>query len=247
MIARYRPGISRTHLALLLGGGVLVMVLAVFGAQVWRYYGVIRSGGDVGGLADLQFNDRFTAGTATTTAPQDADVQRAAAFSADDPTIGNAGAPVTVTEFADFGCPFSRDESFIIREIAAKYPDVVRFQFRDFPIEELHPGATRAAEAGACANAQGKFWAMHDKLFQNQGNLKPEDLKRYAVESGLDAKVFASCLDRGTFKTKVENDIAVGSAAGVSGTPTFFVNGFKIDGAIPADAWEKIVSLVKQK
>src|SRR3989338_2279611 len=88
--------------------------------------------------------------------------------SADDPSLGRADAPMTIVEFADFGCPFSKEASFALRELAVRYPEKFRYIYRDFPIPDLHPIAQKASEASGCANEQGQFWQYHDKLYQNQ-------------------------------------------------------------------------------
>ena len=117
----------------------------------------------------------------------------------------------------------------------AEHTDAVRYVYRDFPIEELHPGATLAAQAGECAQEQNRFFDYHDKLYQNQFNLSPDALKRYAQEIGLNAAAFNTCLDTGRYAEEVEEDRLAGVGAGVRGTPTFYFNGVKIEGAIPRD------------
>src|SRR4029079_17144765 len=98
--------------------------------------------------------------------------------------------PVTIVEFADFGCPYSRASSFIMRSLARKYGDQIRYVYRDFPIEELHPGATLAAEAGDCAQEQNKFWEFHDKLYLNQTDLRQERLVQLAQEKNMNVEPF---------------------------------------------------------
>jgi len=99
----------------------------------------------------------------------------------------------------------------------------------------------KAAEAGACAQDQGKFWELHDKMFSNQGKLAVDDLKGYAKSVGMDASKFDKCLDSGEKKALVEEDMKAGSAAGVNGTPAFFINGRVISGAQPFEAFKKII------
>jgi protein-disulfide isomerase len=98
----------------------------------------------------------------------------------------------------------------------------VRYFFRNFPLEQIHPLATKAAEAGHCAGEQGKYWEMHDRLFKNQRNLEAKELLGHAVVLGLDQSKFQQCLDSGKYTTLVKNDIAEGQKFGVRGTPTFF-------------------------
>lgn len=163
----------------------------------------------------------------------------------DDPSLGNPNAPLQIVEFADFECPYSRDESLVIRELTARFPDKIHFVYRDFPLDDVHPRARRAAEAGACAHEQGKFWAMHDKLFQNADRLSDLELKLYALEIGLDITKFNECFDNGKYKDEIAVDRADGVASGVQGTPTFFINGKRIAGAIPMQLWEQIVARIR--
>jgi protein-disulfide isomerase len=159
----------------------------------------------------------------------------------DDPSLGDAHAPVTIVEFADFGCPFSAEESYVVRALARQYPDEVRFIYRDFPIPELHPGADIAAVGGECARDQGRFWEYHDVVFGHPTVFTPEILMSYADEAGLDTKKFSACLGSGKYEEEVQQDLADGVAAGVRGTPTFFINGVKIEGDVPFSIFTEII------
>jgi len=146
---------------------------------------------------------------------------------------GPADAPVTIIEFSDYQCPFCRKAEPTVKEVLARYPDKVRFVYRHFPLE-MHPRARPAAEASNCAGEQGKFWEYHDQVFAG-GALEDADLERYAKASGLDVAAWKKCLADGTTKARVDADFAAGRAAGVTGTPAFFVNGLMISGAQPVD------------
>jgi protein-disulfide isomerase len=146
------------------------------------------------------------------------------------PARGPKGAVVTLVEFSDFQCPYCKQGSGVVKQVLAKYGDRIRFVYRDFPLD-IHPDANKAAEAGACAADQGKFWEMHDKLFENSKALKTEDLKRSAAALGLETGRFDQCLDSGKFKADIEADHSEGARLGVTGTPTFFVNGRMTVGA----------------
>lgn len=167
--------------------------------------------------------------------------QPANIVSDDDASLGRKDAPITIVEFADFQCPYSREASFTMRELALKYPEKINYIYRDFPLSEVHPLAQKAAEASECAADQGKFWEYHDKLFQNQSDLSQERFYQFAAELNLNTSFFRSCLDSGTYKKEVETDYQEGLQAGVRGTPTFFINGNRIQGAIPKDIFEKII------
>ena len=146
---------------------------------------------------------------------------------------GAAGAPVTIVEFSDFQCPFCKAAAATVKQVLDRYPGKVKWIFRDFPIETLHPDASRAHEAARCAGAQGKFWEYHDVLFERSPRQARADLEQYAVELGLEAGAFAQCLDSRRHEPAVAADIQEGASLGVDGTPTFFVNGRRLVGSQP--------------
>lgn len=159
----------------------------------------------------------------------------------DDPMYGPADAPVTIVEFSDYQCPFcSRAEQQSVKQVKDVYKDKVRVVFRDFPLS-FHRNAQKAHEAAGCADEQGKFWALHDKLFENQNALEPDNLVKYAGEVGLDTAKFKECLDSGKRKAEVDKDAADGRAVGVSGTPAFFINGRFLNGAQPFENFAKLI------
>ena len=170
----------------------------------------------------------------------------------ENPTFGasSASAQLTIVEFSDFECPFCRQAFPIIRAAMTTYGTSVRFVYRHFPIDELHPRARRAAEAGACANAQGKFWAYHDKLFTNADALDDASLIRYARQVGLDQR-FDVCLASKEFAGVVQADVDAGKALGVHGTPTWFfilhndpLTARRVEGVIPRDALTNLINRV---
>lgn len=168
----------------------------------------------------------------------------------DDAIIGNGKAKVTVVEFSDFQCPFCRSFwSGAYQQIKKEYIDTgkIKFVFRDYPLS-FHPAAQVSAEAAECAHEQGKFWEMHDKIFQEQAKqgtgtatYGAVELKKWASQIGLDSAKFNQCLDSRKYKSEVEKDVADGSAYGVSGTPTLFVNGQIMVGAQPFSAFKSII------
>ncbi len=158
------------------------------------------------------------------------------------PSIGNKNAPVTIVEFSDFQCPFCSRVVPTVKEIEEKYKGKVRLAFRNFPLP-FHDKAQLAAEAGMAANEQGKFWEMHDKMFGNQGALDRPALEKYAGEIGLNMDKFKSALDSGKYKASVAADVAYANGLGTGGigTPTFFINGRQIAGAMPFDSFKSII------
>lgn len=156
------------------------------------------------------------------------------------PSRGPEKAPVTIVEFSDFQCPYCGREYPVIERLMKEYDGKLRLVFRHFPLD-FHPFAEKAAEAGACAADQGKFWELHDKMFTNQQKLAVDDLKGYAKAVGVDAQKFDKCLDSGEKKPAVDADQKAGSEAGVSGTPAFFINGIFINGAQPYEQMKQAV------
>ena len=148
----------------------------------------------------------------------------------DDHVQGPADAPVTLVEYGDFECSHCGEAYGIVKDIQERLGDRLRFVYRHFPLTQVHPHAEMAAEASEAAAAQGKFWEMHDTLFENQQDLSEPALLGYAAELGLDEAQFANDLEIGTYREKVEADFMSGAESGVNGTPTFFINGVRYDG-----------------
>ena len=143
---------------------------------------------------------------------------------------GPADAPVTLVEYGDFECPYCGRAEDVIRELLADFGDV-RYVWRHLPLTDVHPRAQIAAEAAEAAADQGAFWEMHDLLFQHQDALKPSDLERYARELGLDTQRFSDELRSHEHAARIADDVDSADLSGVSGTPTFFVNGRRHYGA----------------
>jgi protein-disulfide isomerase len=160
----------------------------------------------------------------------------------DDPFMGPQDAPVTLVEFSDFQCPYCRSVQSVLKRLMTAYHGQLKLVFRDFPLRQIHPEAQKAAEAAQCANDQGQFWQYHDRLFAVT-ELGGEALKQYAVELGLDAEQFDTCLDSEKYSQEVQNDIDDAIAVGVNATPSFFVNGLPINGAVPFERFVEMVEL----
>ena len=151
----------------------------------------------------------------------------------DSSSLGPAAAKVVVTEFGDFECPYCGEEEPIVEEMLRDYAGRIRFVFTDFPLTAIHPHAELAAEAALAAEAQGAFWPYHDLLYAHQSALVRGDLEAYASTLCLDMVTFDAALEEHLFAGAVAADVAAGTSMGVDGTPTFFVNGVVIDGAVP--------------
>ncbi len=151
--------------------------------------------------------------------------------SARDHIIGPPSAPVTLVEYGDYECPYCGQAHPVVKEIAREMGGELCFVFRHFPLTRVHPHAERAAEAAEAAGAQGRFWQMHDLLFENQDALEDADLLSYARMLGLDLARFALELDNGVYTARVRADFLSGVRSGVNGTPTFFINGWRHEGS----------------
>jgi len=154
------------------------------------------------------------------------------------PTFGNPDAKIVIVEFSDFRCPYCVSEFPIIREIASKYQDDILYIYRNFISQESLP----PAHSAMCADEQGKFWQMHDRLFINADKtLSYADLQDLAVKSGVNLQQFNSCMENQTYLQGIIEDVEDGTNLGVSGTPTFFINGYKATGVISKEEWEEAI------
>ena len=157
---------------------------------------------------------------------------------------GPATAPVTLVEYGDYECPYCRAAVPIVQELHGLMGDQLRYVFRHFPLAKLHPHAQHAAEAAEAAGAQGRFWEMHDLLYENQDALEDEYLARYAATLGLDAEPLIKEVHAGAHTARIRDDFRSGARLGVNGTPSFFINGVRYDGA--TDVEELLAALTEQ-
>jgi protein-disulfide isomerase len=143
---------------------------------------------------------------------------------------GPANAPVTLVQYGDYECPYTGAAYPIIKEVQSQMIERLRFVFRNFPITS-HPHAQQAAEAAEAAGRQGRFWEMHDLLFENQKRLRDEDVRGYAEKLGLDIELFDKELGEHVHAGRVQDDFMTGVQSGVQGTPTFYINGVRHEGS----------------
>ena len=174
----------------------------------------------------------------------------------DDPVKGNLNAPITIVEFSDFQCPFcAKFHSTTLPQLQANYIDSgkVKFVYRDFPIQSIHPNAVPAALASECADEQGMFWEYHDLVFENQkkwqglsGSAMIDTFEQYALELGLNTSDFNTCFESGKYVDEVTKDLQDGASYGITGTPGFFIGNdelgyVKIIGAQPYPVFERLI------
>jgi len=143
---------------------------------------------------------------------------------------GNPAAAVTLLEYGDFECPHCGAAHPILVDLMDRMGDEIRFVFRHFPMSQIHPHAQLAAEAAEAAGSQGRFWEMHDALFENQPALDPQSLISYALDLELNVPQFELELAEHRHLPRIREDFSSGVRSGVNGTPTFFINGRRHDG-----------------
>ncbi|NUM25567.1 MAG: DsbA family protein [Candidatus Buchananbacteria bacterium] len=216
---------------LLIGFLVLFSVFSVaFGIYVAKVIYLLRSG-------EITASELFGGSAAE---PDDQIVLTNLATD-DDPSVGPKDAKVVVVEFSDFQCPYCAQVYPVVKELIKDYSDRVLFVFRDFPLTDIHPQAVLASLAGECANEQGKFWEMHDKIFENQDKINEDNLAAWSVQIGLNSLQFSSCMGAGKYLPEIEADLQEGLAFGVEATPTFFINGKPLRGAVSLATFESII------
>jgi len=159
---------------------------------------------------------------------------------------GNPDAPIELVEYGDFECPFCGQAYYSVKTVQAALGDDLRFVFRNFPLAQAHPHALAAAQAAEAAGLQGRFWEMHDVLFEHQDMLDEANLLRFAAALGLDMERFARDFASPEVAAKIRADFLSGARSGVNGTPTFFVNGERYDGSwAPQDFVAALSSLAR--
>src|SRR5262245_43616443 len=148
---------------------------------------------------------------------------------------GRIDAPIRLLEYGDYECPYCGEAYPAVKEIQKRLGHRLCFAFRNFPLVNSHPHAEHAAQAAEAAGAQGRFWEMHDLLYENQDALEDEDLLRYASTLGLDAQQLVREVLTGAQSARIREDFRSGALNDVNGTPTFFINGVRYDGAGSVD------------
>lgn len=156
-------------------------------------------------------------------------VDLARPVTATDHLLGDPRAPVTVVEYGDFECPICKQSAPAVKLLLQRFENTVRFVYRHFPQEAAHPHALEAAEAAECAGSQGRFWAMHDLLFENQSHLSLRHLHDYAEQLSLDIARFTAEMDDGIYRQRIREQLEGGRASHVRASPGFFVNGVIVD------------------
>lgn len=175
------------------------------------------------------------------------------------PNFGNKDSKISVVVFIDFDCPYCFKEYSVLRRIMTEYKDSVYFEFRNMPLETLHPNANLIANVAMCANSQGKFWEMFDQIFSNYDqrqdiysnedvdSLLIKEFYNYGLKIGLDMNKFSECYDNKSFDALIKKDFVNGVDFGVNSTPTFFINGNMVAGVLAYENWKEVFDLSIEK
>lgn len=229
------------------GGAVLVLVCILFGILVAKDLRLMKEGRlDPEHGAEQQLFQASLSRTFSSAPASADDVSRIT--SADRvPSLGDPKAKVHIVEFVDYGCPYCRQAAPVVRAYLAAHPNDVYLTIRDYPITDLHPQAEDDAIAADCVFQQDekKYWLYSDRLFASQEAQTASDLRLYAQQVGADLSRYDACVGSKAPLPSIRRSVEDGDAAGVRGTPSFFFNGVKIQGAIPADAFAQIVDQAK--
>ncbi|EKD43163.1 MAG: DsbA oxidoreductase [uncultured bacterium] len=224
---------------------IIAFILLIVGATGYYYWQIKQGNGQVlfekfyGGISVAVKNNTKSGG-----------INRSELEIANAPFLGNNNAKVTIVEFVDFKCPYTKAEAPILREVMQKYGNKVKLIIRNFPpSDNFHPGANQFANIAMCAYQQGYYWPLHDWFFEQQenlgGKLSETDIEALGAKFGWDVDKMNKCLADQNTKVAVNKDFADGYRFGISGTPTFFINGEKVEGVIPFSAWELFLNNIK--
>lgn len=153
--------------------------------------------------------------------------------------IGSPNPQVTIVEFGDYSCPMCKKSFTKIREISTRYPDKIKYIYRDYPT--VSEDSQNLAMAARCAGEQGLFWLMHDKLFLNQGITTNEDIYSLALQSGADEERFLDCMTNNKYLVQIQKDVADANSLEIPGTPTWYINGIRFSGDIPYEFFNQLI------
>jgi protein-disulfide isomerase len=231
-----KTGVDKTSFAFGLVAGIAVISVVILLNQNFKSDGAVAGEvvkNDAAAVAPSQPSQPDAVAPAASVKP----------LSKDDHVKGDPNAKVVLIEYSDFQCPYCLRHNETMQQIADAYGDKIAIAFRHFPLTSIHPEAQKAAEASECAAEQGKFWEMHDKIFEANaaGNMNVAAWKQLAGTLGLKTEQFNSCLDSGKYAAKVRQDTSEGGDAGVQGTPATFVNGQLVSGAVPYDQFKQMI------
>lgn len=219
---------------------LLLAVMIIFAVFFVFYIWQIRYG-DVEKLAREFNSGKFTLAYQAASKEENVPVEDIGKYvRAFDPVFGAKNAKIIILFFVDFQCPFCREAYPGFKKVMEKYAPAVKFVFKNLPLAEIHADAMNVANAAACAAEQGKFWQYYDGLFAIE-RFGEQDLSRLSQAVGLEPKMFGACYEGKKFQTRIDHDMVDAAALDVRGTPTYFVNGVKLEGVIDSATWDKVI------
>ncbi len=238
----YKTGWGITLLGL---GGLIGALVLLFVGYVGYYWWQLKNGIGAAPIpAQQQFSSLKNPAASVAAHVDPGQVYSPIAFH-----LGNPNAPVTIVEFLDFKCPYCRSAVATMRQVVQKYPNKVQLVVRHFPLElvdaTLHPGSIRLAQVAYCANQQQKFLPVHDWLYKNQTTISAgvttDEINALAEATGANGSVLLSCMSEERTQKQIETDVFDGLRAGVHGTPTFFINGARVEGPQSLEWWVQTI------
>lgn len=233
----------------LLIGGTVVILVSLFAWQVAVSYQLLRAGKDdvLTVTAKKRFESSVSSLFANATSTR-ADISQIE--SGDNPTLGDPRAPVHIVEYVDYGCPYTKQVQPVLDDFLTRHTNEIYFVLRDFPLTDLHPSALDAATAARCVYAQkqgDRFWRYMHFLYAAQDSQTMDNLRTYAQRFGAEMNAFDECVQQKEPALLIQHSLDQGVAAGVEGTPTFFFNGVKVQGAMDAQSLEIIFAEAKRR
>ena len=233
----YQTTIGRVFLGVLIA---VLILITVFGSLIIYYFWKIKAGG--GAELAQTFDRQFTLDPAKAALKATNQITKDARLfiRAENPQLGESSAPVTILAFIDFECPFCQESYPIFQEVVERYGPAVRVVFKHLPVPQLHPHATSAHLAAACAQEQNKFWPYYDQLFTNK-LLTDASLLDEAKTLALDVNRFQSCWRAKKYEKDILQDLLDGAELGIRGTPTYIVNQTKLEGVAPKEVWDTVI------
>lgn len=229
--------------------GLVVLWVGYFSWHVVRDIFIIRSGKSPTELAKQELFRSTIARVIAQTDVKPEDIARIES-DGDHPTLGNPSAKVRIVEFVDYQCPFSKEVAPTIRAFMTAHANDAYYILRDYPIKDVHPDAERVAVSAQCVFAQrsaSRFWTFFDRVFSSQEKQSASDLRLYAAQTGVDLPAYDVCISDPSVLTAIQKSAEDAIAAGAEGTPTFFFNGVKIQGAMDPASLESIFQEAKKK
>lgn len=216
---------------LMAGSTLMLLFVIIFGLMVWDYAKRIKSGQvSDPGLAENVSDSRI--------------IDPTIIGNADNYALGPASSSLVIVEFADYNCSRSKSSYITLKKILDEYPDRFRLVYRDYPV--ISESSVGLAIAAHCAGEQGRFWTMHDKLYENQGLINSEDdLLKIARLSGVQDTQFIACMDKKKYQPRVRKDLSDALKLDLPGTPSWFFNGYRLDGDIPIETFKEIINKFK--